>query len=77
MDLFRIKGIGEEFADLLEEAGVDSVPELAQRKPDNLLEAIQKANSKNKNKLVRRKPGLTQIKNWVSQAKKLKKIVTH
>lgn len=77
VDLFRIKGIGEEFADLLEEAGVDSVPELAQRKPDNLLEAIQKANSKNKNKLVRRKPGLTQIKNWVSQAKKLKKIVTH
>ena len=36
-DLFRIKGVGEEYADLLEEAGVDTVVELAQRRPDNLL----------------------------------------
>ena len=36
-DLFRIKGIGEEYSDLLEEAGVDTVPELAQRKAENLI----------------------------------------
>ena len=36
VDLFRIKGVGEEYSDLLEEAGVDTVVELAQRKADNL-----------------------------------------
>ena len=36
VDLFRIKGVGEEYADLLELAGVDTVPELAQRNPENL-----------------------------------------
>ena len=77
VDLFRITGVGQEFAELLEQAGVDSVPELSKRKPDNLLEAIGKANSKNKNNLVRRKPGIDQIKDWIGQAKKLKKVVTH
>lgn len=77
VDLFRINGIGQEFAELLEQAGVDSVPELAQRRPDNLAEAISKTNSKNSRKLVRRKPGMDQIKDWIGQAKKLKKIVSH
>ena len=36
VDLFRIKGVGEEYSDLLEAAGVDTVPELAQRNPENL-----------------------------------------
>ena len=40
VDLFRIKGVAEEYADLLEEAGVDTVPELAQRRPDNLDDGI-------------------------------------
>jgi predicted flap endonuclease-1-like 5' DNA nuclease len=51
-DLFRIKGIGEEYSDLLEEAGVDTVPELAQRKPENLLLKLVEINEE-KN-LVRR-----------------------
>ena len=40
VDLFRIKGVGSEYADLLEEAGVDTIPELAQRKAENLLEKM-------------------------------------
>ena len=53
-DLFRIKGVGEEYADLLEEAGVDTVPELAQRNPANLHAKLGKVNAAKK--LVRRLP---------------------
>ena len=69
VDLFRIKGVGEEYSDLLEEAGVDTVVELAQRKPENLHEAIQKTNTKKK--LVRQLPSAKMVKNWVAQAKDL------
>jgi predicted flap endonuclease-1-like 5' DNA nuclease len=75
VDLFRIKGVGEEYADLLEEAGVDTVPELAQRKPENLLEKMTVVNAE-KN-LVRRLPVLSQVTDWVEQAKQLPRIVTY
>lgn len=75
VDLFRIKGVGEEYADLLEEAGVDTVVELAQRNPENLFESIQAVNSKKR--LVRRPPALKMIKNWVAQAKKLPRKVSY
>ena len=39
-DLFRIRGIGEEYSDLLKEAGVSTVVELARRNPENLYETI-------------------------------------
>lgn len=68
-DLFRIKGVGEEYADLLEEAGVDSVVELSKRKAENLFDAMKKTNEKKK--LVRQFPGLSQVQEWVKQAKKL------
>ena len=68
-DLFRVQGVGEEYSDLLEEAGVDTVVELAKRKPENLYAAISKVNDRKK--LVRRLPGLDQVKQWVAQAKKL------
>jgi len=68
-DLFRIKGVGSEWADLLEEAGVDTVVELAQRKPENLLEALKTTNARKK--LVRQVPGLAKVKSWIEQAKKL------
>lgn len=71
LDLMRIKGVGSEFADLLEEAGVDTVVELSKRKPANLHEAMVKTNNKNKNKLVRRQPSEELIVKWVEQAKKL------
>jgi predicted flap endonuclease-1-like 5' DNA nuclease len=75
VDLFRIKGVGSEYSDLLEAAGVDTVPELAQRNPENLLEKITAVNQEKK--LVRRLPVLTQIKNWVEQAKILPRVVTY
>ena len=68
-DLFRVQGVGEEYSDLLEEAGVDTVVELAKRKPENLYAAIVEVNDRKK--LVRRLPGLEQVKHWVAQAKKL------
>ena len=74
-DLMRIKGVGEEYSDLLEEAGVDTVAELANRKPENLIAKILEVNEKEK--LVRRPPVLKQVQNWVEQAKKLPKIVEY
>lgn len=75
VDLFRIKGVGSEYADLLEEAGVDSVPELAQRVPANLLKKMTEVNEAKK--LVRKLPVLSQVTEWVEQAKTLPKIVFH
>jgi predicted flap endonuclease-1-like 5' DNA nuclease len=74
-DLFRIKGIGEEYSDLLEETGVDTVPELAQRNPDNLHQKLSEINQAKK--LVRRLPTLDQVKDWVAQAKRLPRVVTY
>jgi hypothetical protein len=74
-DLMRIKGIGEEYSDLLEEAGVDTVKELRVRRPDHLYQAIVKVNEKMR--LVRRIPSQRAVKSWVQQAKKLPPLVTH
>jgi predicted flap endonuclease-1-like 5' DNA nuclease len=68
-DLTRIKGIGEEFSDLLEEAGVDTVVELSRRNPVNLHAKIQEVNEEKK--LVRRLPTLDEITQWIEQAKTL------
>ena len=75
VDLYRIRGVGSEYADLLEEAGVDTVPELAQRKPEHLLEKMTAVNAEKK--LVRRLPVLSQVQSWVEQAKKLERKVTY
>ncbi len=74
-DLARIKGISTQYADLLEIAGVDTVPELAQRNPQNLYEKIVKINEE-KN-LVRKLPSLSQIEDWITQAKALPRIITY
>ncbi|MEM2599996.1 MAG: DUF4332 domain-containing protein [Thermoproteota archaeon] len=74
-DLFRIKGIGEEYSDLLEEAGVDTVAELARRDPANLHAKILEVNKEKK--LVRRPPTLKQVTDWVKQAKKLPRKVEY
>lgn len=74
-DLFRIKGIGSEYSDLLEEAGVDTVVELASRNPENLHAKILEVNQAKK--LVRRPPTLEQVKDWVAQAKTLPRVVTY
>lgn len=74
-DLARIKGIGSEYADLLEAAGVDSVPELAQRNASSLHAKMNEINSA-KN-LVRSMPSESGVEDWVDQAKKLDRAVTH
>ena len=74
-DLFRIKGIGSEYADLLEASGVDTCPELAKRKADNLTKKMEEINAEKK--LVRRTPPESVVEDWINQAKKLPKIVTH
>lgn len=76
-DLYRIKGVGEEYADLLEASGVDTVVELGKRVPENLLSKMAEVNSKGKRKLVRQLPGINQVKKWVRHAKRLKRVVTH
>lgn len=74
-DLFRVKGIGEEYSDLLEAAGVDSVVELSKRKPDNLHAKMMEVNAKKK--LVRRNCGLGMVEKWVAHAKELPRAVSH
>jgi len=74
-DLFRIKGVGEKYSDILEAAGVDTVAELAQRKAENLQAKMAEVNAE-KN-LVRRVPTLSEVTGWVESAKGLPKAVTH
>ncbi|HUV73100.1 MAG TPA: DUF4332 domain-containing protein [Anaerolineae bacterium] len=74
-DLMRIKGVGEEYSDLLEEAGVDTVKELRNRVPENLHEALVKTNEAKR--LVRRLPTLGMVRDWVRQAKVLPPKVTY
>jgi len=71
----RIRGVGEEYSDLLEEAGVDTVVELSNRKPENLMLKMLETN--NEKKLVRQLPGLKQVQNWVEEAKKLPRKVEY
>ncbi len=74
-DLMRIRGVGEEYSELLEAAGVDTITELRTRRPENLHEAIVAANQKRK--LVRQIPGPTRVAQWVKQAKALKPLMTY
>jgi uncharacterized protein (TIGR02246 family) len=75
VDLFRVNGIQKQYAELLEAAGVDTIPELAQRDPSHLHPKLAQINQK-KN-LVGKLPGLDQVANWVSQAKKLPRKITY
>lgn len=74
-DLYRIKGVGQEYSDLLEEAGVDTVPELAQRNAENLHKKMVEVNQEKK--LVRQLPTAAQVASWVDQAKKLPRVVSY
>ena len=74
-DLMRVVGIGPEFAELLEAAGVDSVPELAQRNVDNLVTALGETNEARN--LVRRVAGAAEVTDWIEQAKALPRVVAH
>ena len=74
-DLGRISGVGTQYADLLEVAGVDTVPELAQRNAENLLEKMSEINSEKK--LVRVLPSQKAVTDWVAQAKSLPRVVNY
>lgn len=75
VDLFRVKGIGSEYADLLEAAGVDTVPELAQRNAANLHKKLAEVNAEKK--LVRQGPAQAMVEDWITQAKELPRILEY
>lgn len=74
-DLMRIKGVGEEYSELLEAAGVDTVKELKTRVPANLTKAMAEANAKRK--LVRALPTESMVQKWVAQARELPPVLTY
>jgi predicted flap endonuclease-1-like 5' DNA nuclease len=74
-DLFRVKGVSKQFAELLEAAGVDSVPELAQRNAVNLFTRLGEVNAE-KN-LTGRSPYQSEVDSWVSQAKTLPRVIEY
>lgn len=74
-DLMRVKGVGEEYSDLLEKAGVDTVKELRNRNAANLWKAMKEVNDK-KN-LVRALPSQSSEEAWVAQAKQLDPVVKY
>jgi predicted flap endonuclease-1-like 5' DNA nuclease len=74
-DLFRVKGVGGEYAELLEGSGVDSVPELAQRNSANLAAKMAEVNARKH--LVRQVPSEGQVARWVEEAKTLPRVVMH
>jgi predicted flap endonuclease-1-like 5' DNA nuclease len=74
-DLFRIKGVAGQYAELLEAAGVDTLVELSKRKPDNLYEAMVKCNTEKR--VVRALPSQDKVGDWVAQAKALPRKVQY
>ena len=74
-DKMRIKGVGEEYAELLHAAGVDTVKDLKYRNPANLAKAMAAANSKRK--LVRLLPSEKAVLRWIEHAKKLPLKITY
>lgn len=74
-DLYRIKGVGSEYSELLEKSGVDTVKELRNRNAENLHAKMLEVNAKKK--LVRRPPSVKFVEKWVAHAKKLKPMISH
>ena len=74
-DLARINGVAGVYSDLLEQAGVDTVKELATRRPDNLLAKLMATNDAAK--LTQRPPTAAMVEDWVTQAKGLTPILTY
>lgn len=74
-DLFRIPGVGPEFSELLEAAGVDTVKELRNRNAENLYAKIQEVNEAKK--LVRRLPSQNQLTAMIEEAGKLAAVMTY
>ncbi len=74
-DLMRISGVGEEYSELLEAAGVDTVKELRNRNAENLAAKMKEVNEEKK--LTRTVPSESQVEKWVDQAKTLDPKISH
>jgi predicted flap endonuclease-1-like 5' DNA nuclease len=74
-DLYRVKGVGGQYSDLLEQSGVDTVMELAQRNPKILHQTLLETNERCH--LVRKVPTESQVKSWIKGAKSLKRVVEY
>lgn len=74
-DLQRVHGVGEDYGELLERSGVDSVPELAQRNAVNLAAKMADVNATLK--LTGSVPGEATVASWIAHAKTLDRIVSH
>ena len=72
-DLARVDGIGGVFSDLLEQAGVDTVKELATRRPENLYAALVETNAGKK--YAGRAPTRNAVASWIAQAKTLPQVL--
>lgn len=75
-DLMRITGVGSQYSDLLEAAGVDSPAELAQRNAANLADTFQSVVAERPG-IVRRIPTEAEVAGWIAEAKTLAKVVEH
>jgi predicted flap endonuclease-1-like 5' DNA nuclease len=74
-DLFRVKGVGTQYSDLLEAAGVDTVVELSKRRADNLTKKMAEVNAEKQ--LVRQLPTEAQVGDWIEAAKALPRVMTY
>lgn len=72
-DLFRIKGIAGQFAELLESSDINTISELRFRDPDNLAKKMKQIN--NARKLCKVSPSLKSVTSWIEQAKSLPSII--
>jgi predicted flap endonuclease-1-like 5' DNA nuclease len=75
IDLMRIRGVGAEYSDLLEAAGVDSPVDLAQHSPARLATLLAQTNAEHP--LVRRVPSEKVLAGWISEARTLPRLITH
>jgi predicted flap endonuclease-1-like 5' DNA nuclease len=74
-DLMRVSGIGSEYSELLEAAGVDTVKELKNRNAENLAAKMKETNTKKK--LTRTTPGAKTVQKWIVSAAKLPGVITY
>ena len=74
-DLMRSDGVGPQFSELLEAAGVDTVKELKHRKPENLQPKLEEVNAEKK--LVRRVPALKEVEKMIAQAAELPAVMEY
>ncbi len=76
-DMFRIKGVSSQYAELLVAAGVDTVKELRNRVPANLHKKMEEVNEAGGKKIVQKIPALSDVENFVAQAKELDPMMTY